>query len=133
MVAGDTEFSINLPTTTPPDGVVAQTHAHLTGTQYFRLIIDDYNNNYLTSGGVGIEKAQTKLPLPSYVGKVISDSSNCSFNDCSGNVRFVPSFPPKLTQAQLYSLNQIYCNRKSTTDSSAPIIPNTFAHYSITK
>ena len=127
MVAGDTEFSINLPITTPPDGVVAQTHAHLTGTQYFRLIIDDFNNNYLTSGGVGIEKAQTKLPLPSYSGKIITDSSNCSFNDCSGNVQFVPSFPPKLTQAQIYSLNQIYCNRKATTDSSAPIIPNTFA------
>ena len=127
MVADDTAFSINLPSTPNPSFAVAQTHAHLTGTQYFRLIIDDYNNNYLTSGGVGIEKAQTKLPLPSYIGKVISDSSNCSFNDCSGNVRFVPSFPPKLTQAQLYSLNQIYCNRKSTTDSSAPIIPNTFA------
>ena len=122
---GITNFSVLLDNSST---VIAQTTSSLVGTQYFRLVIDDFNNNYVTNAGVGIEKTQSKLSMPSYAGKVINDTSNCSFTNCIDNVAFVPTVPPQLTQAQMYSLNQIYCNRKAISNRPMnPTVPNTLA------
>jgi hypothetical protein len=106
----------------------AVTAIDLVGSQYILFILDDYNHNSANNGAIGISPPNTKLDLPEYVHALGMDS-NTYVCDPSINVsEFVPSFPRKLTQAQLYSLNQIISNRlASNTDIQAPNNSNLLA------
>jgi hypothetical protein len=86
------------------------------GPTYFLLVIDDFNQNHLNQGLVNIDDTDTTLNAPSYIDANINYSC---FTSTSGyNSPFpvyIPNAPTRLTQAQLYSANQILENRKNTT------------------
>jgi hypothetical protein len=86
------------------------------GSRYFILSVDDYNQNHLNKGLVSIIETSKKLDLPSYYS--IDDlSPNPNINDdIPQNVPkcfAVKTAPRKLTQAQLYSINEILINRNT--------------------
>ena len=86
------------------------------GPTYFLLVIDDFNQNHLNQGLVNIDDTDTTLSAPSYIDAEINFS--CFTSDSGYNSPFpvyIPNAPTRLTQAQLYSANQILENRKNTT------------------
>lgn len=79
------------------------------GPKYFILVVDDYNNNHLNNGLVNIVDTTTKVSMPSYYNPL--DMS------CNDNQAFmIRTAPRTLTQAQLYSVNEILINRKKNTN-----------------
>lgn len=104
----------------------------LLGSKYLLLALDDYTNNYPTSGLVSIGPTDTKLSIPSYVSKITDPLSNIcdpSANDVIPRpippvTQYVPTFPRKLTQAELYSLNQIVNNRDDPINIRVPPNPS---------
>jgi hypothetical protein len=100
----------------PGDTVTANTPYHSVGPAYFLLVIDDFNQNHLNQGLVNIDDTDTTLNPPSYIDAGINYS--CFTSDSGYNSPFpvyIPNAPTRLTQAQLYSANQILENRKNTT------------------
>ena len=105
---------------------------NLIGYEYLLLTLDDYTNNYPTNGLISIGPTDTKLSIPSYVSKITDPSSNIC--DPSANdvipppippvTQYVPTFPRKLTQAELYSLNQIVNNRDDPINVAVPPNPS---------
>jgi hypothetical protein len=108
----------------------------LVGGEYLILVLNDFTQNFPNNGLVGIGQPETKLDLPSYAMKLSQDFS-VNICDLSANeakpppliprTQYVPTFPRKLTQAQLYSVNQIINNRKQPIDLQAPNPPDLFA------
>ena len=80
----------------------------LYGPKYFSIILDDFNQNRQNKGLVNIGVPEdTRLSLPSYY------SSDLQL-DCSGNkVNSSSGRGKKITQAQVYSINQILSNRNT--------------------
>ena len=85
------------------------------GTKYLTIVLDDYNQNHLNNGLVNIVDTDTTLSLPDYFN---ADIPNVCAPDPQLNNTispfYVQSTPRTLTQAQLYSINQILENRKTT-------------------
>jgi len=104
-------ISINTPyiLDVPPD---------LYGPKYFMLVIDDYNNNIVNNGLVNMKDTISKLSLPSYYNSASKSFDNTQNIECpvSNNISnknpyMKKSSPRQLTQAQLYSVNEIITNR----------------------
>ena len=98
---------------------LAQTIPNIVGPRYFNLCIDDFQNNQSSSSFVNIKNIDNKLSLPSYINKLNQDkqndpSLNCFKNKQTGEIfkQFVPTYPRKLTQNQLYSANSIILNQQ---------------------
>ena len=106
-------LSIKLNSSRP--SIIAEAPIDINGSQYFTLVIDDYNYNYSNNGGITIENKQNIVELPSYYSKIIHDVS-CSILDETNIKQYLPSFPRKLTQAQLYSINEIIANKKKASN-----------------
>jgi hypothetical protein len=88
------------------------------GPKYLLLVLDDFNHNRINSGAVAITSTSNKLSVPSYVGKVKQDCQNIS-----KNIKGVSASKPRiLTQAQLYTANEILNNRGD--DKDRPVAPN---------
>lgn len=85
------------------------------GTKYLTIVIDDFNQNHLNNGLVNIVDTDTTLSLPDYFN---ADIPNVCAPDPEINNELAPfyvqSTPRSLTQAQLYSINQILENRRTT-------------------
>lgn len=85
------------------------------GTKYLTLVLDDFNQNHLNNGLVNIVDTDTTLSLPDYFN---TDIPNVCAPDPQLNNTLAPfyvqSTPRTLTQAQLYSINQILDNRRTT-------------------
>lgn len=80
------------------------------GSRYFILSVDDYNQNHINKGLVNIIQRQNKLDLPNYYHPselIPQDTILPNTPKCIA----VKKAPRKLTQAQLYSINQIMLNR----------------------
>ena len=92
--------------------VCGQAPVNIAGSRYFILSIDDYNQNHLNKGLVNIIQRQNKLDLPTYY-----HPDELRPQENPANLPNVPKCvavkkaPRKLTQAQLYSINQIMANR----------------------
>jgi hypothetical protein len=129
----------------------------LYGPKYFILVLDDYNQNHINNGLITITELSTKLAIPSYYNTsqpyiCSSNSSNInpllSVNSIGnlpnqnlnaiqdkldfsyGKVQTVlPSAPRTLTQAQIYTINEIIKNREKNTSyrGKAPTSSDTFA------
>jgi hypothetical protein len=85
-LTGDTTVSVNL-------------------YNYFMVILDDYNQNHLNDGLITISPKDNNLELPSYANRY---SSICDpTTGQSLNVGITTPASNKLTQNQLYSINQI--------------------------
>lgn len=86
------------------------------GPKYFLLILDDYNQNHLNKGLVGITPTQKYAEIPSYWNTNLQISDDCvtpTFNQ-TNRPTYIQNAPRKLTQAQLYTLNQTTQARVST-------------------
>ena len=91
------------------------------GPNYFLLVVDDFNQNHLNQGLVNIDDTDTTLNPPSYINADINYS--CFTTDegfDSPYPVYIPNAPTRLTQAQLYSANQIAENRRNTTNIRTP-------------
>jgi len=121
---------------------------NLYGPKYFILVIDDYNQNHLNNGLITITELSNKLPLPSYynptlpvncinntnilgnnsdnTGNLLQDKNAFSYTDSK---IVLPTAPRTLTQAQIYTINEIIKNRESNTTyrTTAPTTSDTFA------
>ena len=113
----DGVISVNIPKNTDPR-IIADVPADTYGPKYFVLVVDDYNQNRLNKGLVNVIERPTKIDLPDYYTPDLS-----CVNQATNTVRAVKSAPRKLTQAQLYSINEILSNR--TTPSVRTTPPNT--------
>lgn len=133
---------------------ISQAVISLTGPKYLIMVLDDYNQNHLNSGLVGITELSRQLKLPSYYtpdmptvcvqpasnlaalqqatdnGLLIADKLETTY---APYAQLVPSAPRTLTQAQLYTVNEILKNNSSNTTyrMSAPTFSDTFAMISI--
>jgi hypothetical protein len=96
-------------------GVFSEGPIDTYGTKYLIVVLDDFNQNHLNNGLVNIVDTDTSLSVPDYFS---ADLPNvCAPNpNTRGTLApfYVQSLPRKLTQAQLYSINQILDNRKTT-------------------
>ena len=101
----------------PNQSITAVSPYSNVGPTYFLIVVDDFNQNHLNQGLVNIDDTDTTLNAPSYINGDINFSC---FTSTSGyNSPFpvyIPNAPTRLTQAQLYSANQILENRKNTTN-----------------
>ena len=95
----------------PNSNILAEAHIDINGPQYFTLVIDDFNYNRMNNNGITIENKQDNIEIPSYYNKIIHDMCY-NILDSDNIKQYLPSFPRKLTQAQLYSINEIITNRK---------------------
>lgn len=98
----------------------------LYGTRNVYLVLDDYNQNRLNKGLVSISQNESSLSMPSY----FSNDLNCSIsNNVEQPVQYLPSAPRKITQAQLYTINEIIRNRdnRTKTRTTAPTTTDIFA------
>jgi hypothetical protein len=129
----------------------------LYGPKYFILVLDDYNQNHINNGLITITELSTKLAVPSYYNtsqpyictssasnispllsvNSIGNSTNQDFNALQDKIDFgygkiqtiLPSAPRTLTQAQIYTINEIMKNREKNTSyrGKAPTSSDTFA------
>lgn len=139
------------------DGNTAIAVLDLYGPKYFILVIDDYNQNHINNGLITITELSTKLAMPTYystsqpyicsanvsnispllsinnVGNLSAQDFNAIQDKLSfgyGSIQTVlPSAPRTLTQAQLYTINEIMKNRDKNTSyrGKAPTSSDTFA------
>jgi hypothetical protein len=138
-------------------GNIAPSILDLNGPKYLILVIDDYNQNHINNGLIGITELSKTLKLPSYytpdmpytcippnpngsnllqnslgltnnenAGTLIVEKLNTSY---TSTVQVLPSAPRILTQAQIYSINQIMKNNGQNHNYrlSAPTNTDTFA------
>ena len=96
----------------------ALTVPDIVGPRFFNLCVDDFQNNQSSSSYVNIKHLDNRLSLPNYINRLNKDeqrdpSLNCFINTTTGQQfkQFVPRFPRKLTQNQLYSANSILLNQ----------------------
>jgi len=85
------------------------------GTRYLIVVLDDFNQNHLNNGLVNIVDTDTTLSIPDYFSPDLPNV--CAPDPQLGGTLapfYVQSLPRKLTQAQLYSINQILDNRNTT-------------------
>jgi len=131
----------------------------LYGPKYFILVIDDYNQNHINNGLITITELSTKLAMPAYystsqpyicsenvsnISPLLSinnvgnlSAQNININNLQDKLDFgygkiqtiLPSAPRTLTQAQLYTINEIMKNREKNTSyrGKAPTSSDTFA------
>ena len=107
-----------------PSSITSEALADTYGPKYIILVLDDYNQNHLNKGLVTIATNDTKLSLPSYFTPGTNIALPPSYFapgaipvvcDNSGNPTYVQSYPRKLTQAQIYTINTIQQDRNNTT------------------
>ena len=129
----------------------------LYGPKYLILVIDDYNQNHINSGLIGITEYSNVLKLPSYyspdlpytcipanpMGTNLGINSQILANDENAGTllmdkydvsyesiqQVLPSAPRTLTQTQIYTINQILKNNGKTSNYklTSPTTPDTFA------
>ena len=126
----------------------------LYGPKYLILAIDDYNQNHINNGLISITELSTNVKLPSYYNPELK--IKCSLNSITSNnlkenidngitgdllmeklnLSFkklpqldLPTNPRLLTQAQIYSINEIIKNNEKNTNyrTKAPTSTDTFA------
>jgi hypothetical protein len=125
----------------------------LNGTKYLILVLDDYNQNHVNNSIVSITQLSNNLKIPSYyspdlpytcVGPTQSNLSQLITgsgtqnglliagkfeNDYSKTQVILPSAPRTLTNAQIYTINEINRNNNNLTNyiSRAPTSSDTLA------
>jgi hypothetical protein len=133
----------------------------LYGPKYFILVLDDYNQNHINNGLITITETSKKLAMPSYYNTSLpyicvpnspNPLINAVDNVTNGETNIfgltdkietgigdrpvlLPSAPRTLTNAQLYTINEIMKNREQNTTfrGKAPTNSDTFALIPIKK
>ena len=129
----------------------------LYGPKYLILVIDDYNQNHINNGLIGITEYSNVLKLPSYYSpdlpyictranplgsnlginsQILASDENAGtlimdkYNASFNQIQqMVPSAPRILTQTQIYTINEILKNNGKTSSYklTSPTTPDTFA------
>jgi hypothetical protein len=129
----------------------------LYGPRYLILVIDDYNQNHINNGLIGITEYSNVLKLPSYYSpdlpytcipadpsgtNLIVNSQILKNDENAGTLlmdkynatyekipQVLPSAPRTLTQTQIYTINEILKNNGKTSNYklTSPTTPDTFA------
>lgn len=94
-------------------GNVGSAIVNLFGPAYFILVLDDYNQNHVNNGIVYISELSKKLPIPNYYRPDLP--YNCVNTETKSIPSVLPSAPRTLTQAQIYTVNEIIKNREQGT------------------
>jgi hypothetical protein len=133
-----------------PSGNIAPAILDLNGPKYLILVLDDYNQNHVNNSIVSITQLSNKLKIPSYyspdlpytciepgrnnLGQLINSQNGLLIagkleNDYSQTQVVLPSAPRTLTNAQLYTINEINRNNNNLTNyiSRAPTSSDTLA------
>jgi len=134
-------------------GNIAVAVLDLYGPKYLILVIDDFNQNHLNSGLIGITEISTNIKMPLYyspdlphvclpanpaginflqvannasAGTLLIDKSNVTY---SSTPQITPTAPRNLTQPQIYTINEIFKNNERTTNYrlKSPTATDTFA------
>jgi hypothetical protein len=100
--------------TYPAGTITGESTLNIYTTKYILLYLDDYNKNQLNNGLVGIGENEQTLSLPSYFNNDLS--YNCASVEYSEAKSVQPSAPRRITQAQIYSINEIIKSRKTRTN-----------------
>jgi len=135
-------------------GNTADTLIDLYGPRYLILAIDDFNQNHINSGLITITETSKNIKLPSYYNPTFPVKyTNPLANNLASNTaesvqgnngdllmeklnlankaipQVLPTAPRILTQAQIYSINEIMKNNEQNTQykSRAPSSSDTFA------
>lgn len=128
-----------------PSGNTGNAIVDVIGTKYLILVVDDYNQNHVNNTLVSITEYSSVLKVPSYyspdlpyvclpantnnMDEMVNDDQNNGLllagkinMEYTPTVQLVPSAPRTLTQAQLYTINEINKNRNNNTNyrSKAP-------------
>lgn len=113
----------------------------LTGSKYLILVLDDFNQNHLNNGLITITEISNKITMPSYYNLSLptycppTATFNNEFNPTEFDATYnptpvvLPSAPRTLTQAQIYTINEIAKNNNRNTNykTKAPTNTDTFA------
>lgn len=91
-------------------GLIADVTPNLTGSNYFNLLVDDFNNNHAANRLITIGNLEDRLSLPTYF--IHSDLSGPFEINQQKIPQVLPTFPRKLTQNQLFSINNIIESRQ---------------------
>jgi hypothetical protein len=133
-----------------PSGNIAPAILDLNGPKYLILVLDDYNQNHVNNSIVSITQLSNKLKIPSYyspdlpytcinpgqnnLNQLINSNNGLLIagkfeNDYSQTQVVLPSAPRTLTNAQLYTINEINRNNNNLTNyiSRAPTSSDTLA------
>ncbi len=86
------------------------------GSKYFMLVLEDYKNNRINGGVVSVTNTETRLDTPYYSDADIPcESIPDPFGGPTDRITVnIPSEPRTLTEAQLYTVNEIRRNRDLT-------------------
>jgi len=128
-----------------PSGNTGTAIVDVIGTKYLILVIDDFNQNHVNNALVSITEYSSVLKVPSYyspdlpyiclpantnnINEIVNDDQNNGLllagkinMEYTPTVQLLPSAPRTLTQAQLYTINEINKNRNNNTNyrSKAP-------------
>jgi len=111
---------------------IANVPINLVASEYLYICINDFNQNRPPDNIITVAQQEIEIyPLPSYrptrwptvddlSGQILDISADIiCYKDKTLNLNreiYVPSWPKKLTQAQLYSLNEITTNNKKQKD-----------------
>jgi hypothetical protein len=101
------------------------------GPKYFMIVLDDYKNNRINCGVVSVTSTDTRLDTPYYYdGDIPCERIPDPFGGTNDHITVnIPSVPRTLTEAQLYTVNEIRRNRELTTVDrvAEPTASNVFA------
>ena len=125
-------------------GNVASCIIDLYGTKNLILVLDDFNQNHVNNGLISITETSKALALPTYyrpdlpfttmpptsfINNNLTDFGEGSYVTNRNIPIMKPSEPRILTQAQIYTINEIMKNREKTMNYRirAPTSPDIFA------
>jgi hypothetical protein len=101
-------FTVTLP---PGSSVEARAPLDTYGPKTFFLALDEFTQNLVNQAVVTMSGAQSKLPVPDYVPSGHHEEGG----------RVAKTYPRKLTQAQIYTANEIISDREAPSLQLAPI------------
>jgi hypothetical protein len=96
--------------------IISEAFMDVFGPKYFLLILDDFQQNHLNKGLVGITPTQKAADIPNYWSSDLATSTSCITASGSNNniPVYVQNAPRRLTQAQLFTLNSTTQSRSQT-------------------
>ena len=115
------------------NSIESEAFTDVVGPKYFLLVLDDFQQNHLNKGLVGITPTQKAVEIPSYWNADLAISaSGCE--SVAGSSKKTPTYiqnaPRRLTQAQLFTLNSTTQSRSQTQHNrlTSPTNTNVLAH-----
>jgi len=111
---GQLVYTLDASGNPPNDKIISESIIDTYGSKYLLLVLDDFNQNHLNKGLVGITPTQKNAEIPSYWNADLACNTTMIDNPPKKIASYTQSAPRRLTQAQLYTLNQTTQARAKT-------------------